>query len=91
MCRSSASSTEIASHTRDNLSVLPAQTYCEEWNRLLDEYLVVVADYLRIESTKLAAAVRGDEFLSDAELDAARKRTDVAREAIKSHVQEHGC
>jgi hypothetical protein len=34
--------------------------------------------------------VRGDEKVSDAELEAALKRTDAAREAIKSHLQEHG-
>ena len=46
---------------------------------------------LKVESEGIAAAVRGNDLLFDAELEAARKKKDAAKEAIKSHLQEHGC
>ena len=73
------------------LNVSPAPIYCAEKMRLLDEFVAAVADYLKIESAKLAAAVRCEEWLSDGELEAARKRKNAAKEAIRSHQQSHGC
>jgi hypothetical protein len=83
--------TAIAPHSRDNPYVSPAPTYCAEKMRLLDEFVAAVAEYLKIESAKLAAAARCEEWLSDGELKAARKRKDAAKEAIRSHQQAHGC
>ena len=59
--------------------------------RLLDEFVAAVALFLKVESAKLAAAARGQDSLFDGELAAARKRKDAAKEAVKSHHQEHGC
>jgi hypothetical protein len=71
--------------------VSPAPIYCAKKQRLLEEFMAAVADYLKIESAKLAAAMRCDDWLSDGELEAARKRKDAAKEAIRSHRQAHGC
>jgi hypothetical protein len=51
--------------------VSPAPSSCTEKIRLLDEFVAAVAEYLKIESARLKAAVLGDEFLFDHELEAA--------------------
>ena len=69
----------------------PPPIYCTEKMRLLDEFVAAVADYLKVESARLKAAVRGDEFLFDGELEAARNRKEAGKEVIRAHHQEHGC
>jgi hypothetical protein len=71
--------------------VSPAPIYCEEKNRLLDEYVAALGNYLKVESAKIATGLRGDDLLFDPEFAAARNRKDAAKETIKSHLQEHGC
>ena len=83
--------TAIALHSRDNLNVSPAPIYCAEKMRLLDEFVAAVAAFLKVESAKLAAVARGQDSLFEGELTAARKRKNAAKEAIRSHHQEHGC
>jgi len=44
-----------------------------------------------MRSAQIAAVKRGDGFLFDGEIEAARERKNDAREAIESHRLEHGC
>ena len=68
-----------------------APIFCREKQRLCDEFLNAVSEYLKIESAILAAAMRDDEFQFDRELEAARTRKNAVKESIKKHQQEHGC
>lgn len=69
----------------------PAPIFCREKQRLCDEFLMAVSEYLKLESARLAAAMRDDEFQLNRELEAARTRKNAAKESIKEHQQEHGC
>ena len=70
---------------------MPRAIYCPEKNRLLEEYTRAVSDFLRMESAKTAALVRGVQVAFDGEFEEARKRKDAAKEAISKHQHEHGC
>ena len=74
----------------DNLRVAPAPIFCKEKARLLDAFVTAVSEYLKVEAAMLAA-VRDEESLFDSELEAARKRKDAAKDAIKAHQKDHGC
>ena len=68
-----------------------AQMYCNKKKCLLDEFTAAVSVYLRLESAQIAAVVRGEDAPFAAELDAARKRKEVAKQAIREHQERHGC
>ena len=65
--------------------------YCPAKKRLLDEFTAAVSEYLRLESAQIAAVVRGEDAPFAAELDAARKRKELTKQAISEHQNRHGC
>ena len=69
----------------------PRPLYCSEKNRLLEEYTRAVSDFLRMQSAKIAALVRGGEVAFEADLEKARKRKHAAKEAIQKHQRKHRC
>ena len=68
-----------------------APTFYAEQHRLLEEFVMAVSEYLRSESVRTGAWAKGGESLFDDDLEAARKRKEGAKEAIRAHQKEHGC
>jgi hypothetical protein len=73
--------------------VAPRPTYCEEKERLVDEYGAAVNEYSRT-----VRALRSNLVLPKAEYDQiqafseeTRVRCEAARAALEQHIAAHGC
>jgi hypothetical protein len=76
---------------RDNLGVLAERIVCAQRRRLVKNFVSAVSEYLRLESSRIAAIKFGDEHLLQSQLEAARKRKEEVKWAIREHQKEHGC
>jgi hypothetical protein len=69
---------------------VPAPQCSEKWN-LLTEFSSAATDYVRLETVELQAVIMGQPACSDAEIEAARLRKDLAKQAIIDHLKTHHC
>jgi hypothetical protein len=69
----------------------PRPAYCIEKCRLLTDFASAVSEYNRMQSSRVAAVLRVEEFLFEAELAQAAMRRDEAKYAVLAHQEEHGC
>lgn len=73
---------------------LPEETACPEKTRLLYRYNSLLAEYSRTVTFLYSriGVLRKDAYREISEFtEAARVRSEEAREALDSHVREHGC
>ena len=71
--------------------MVPAPIFCTERTALLQEFTRAVSEYLRMQSAQASAAMRGEGFLFETEIKAARKPKDQAKRAVEEHQKKHGC
>jgi hypothetical protein len=64
---------------------------CPEKKRLLEEFARAVSDFNRMHSAQFAAALKGEDFPFEKELDEAMTRKLKAKDAVLAHQEEHGC
>jgi hypothetical protein len=64
---------------------------CLEKRRLLQEFVVSASTLNRIENAQVVAALSGDGFQFQAELEQALAHKQKAKYAVLAHQENHGC
>ena len=73
------------------MSTAAAPIFCRERERLLEEFVVAVSAFLKLESAQLQSVAEGGDFNQQADLSAARRRKEQAARQLKEHQAVHGC
>jgi hypothetical protein len=81
-------SQEPAGRTR-----VPAIGFCQEKNRLLDEFLNASREIMALQNEQTQAVIQGDADFPrfDVLLHLAQDRKEIAKYAWIAHVESHGC
>jgi len=69
----------------------PGPAFCQRQQELLLAFSQAVAEYHRIHSAHVAAVLKGDPDLLEAELKATNRRRNQAKDAVVDHRRTHGC
>jgi hypothetical protein len=64
---------------------------CLEKRRLLHEFVASASSLNRIENAQVVAALSGDGFQFEVELEQAVTRKQKAKYTVLAHQEEHGC
>ena len=75
----------------NRMAAAPSAIVCLKKEKLLREFAKAVSDYHRMQSAQLAALLKGQDFMFQAEIAEASDRKEQAKYAILEHRQEHGC
>jgi hypothetical protein len=74
-------------------SLIPDVAFCEEKNRLLDEFLEAIHELTTIQSQQSQAVIEGDPDFTrfDLLLHVAQEKKDKAKYLWIAHVESHHC
>ena len=74
-------------------SRLPEIGFCQEKNRLLDEFLQASREMLALQNEQTQAVIQGDSDFPrfDILIHVAQERKEIAKYAWIAHVESHGC
>ena len=72
---------------------LPQIGFCEEKNRLLDQFLQASREIMALQNDQTQAVIQGDSDFPrfDVLLHLAQERKEIAKYAWIAHVESHGC
>jgi hypothetical protein len=72
---------------------VPEIGFCEEKNRLLDEFLQASREMIALQNEQTQAVISGDDDFPrfDVLIHLAQERKEVAKYAWIAHVDSHGC
>ena len=69
----------------------PSPIFCSEKRRLLEDFQTAVSDCNILQTSQIAALIKGRGMPFEAEIVAARERRDRIKDAILAHQELHGC
>jgi len=72
---------------------VPQIGFCEEKNRLLDQFLQTSREIMALQNDQTQAVIQGDSDFPrfDVLLHLAQERKEIAKYAWIAHVESHGC
>jgi hypothetical protein len=80
-------------HPKPPRARVPEIGFCEEKNRLLDEFLQASREMMALQNQQTQAVIQGDSDFPrfDVLIHLAQERKEIAKYAWIAHVELHGC
>lgn len=84
---------DISQERRPRRTAIPEVAFCEEKNRLLDEFMKTIREITVLQSQQTKAVIEGDPDFPrfDVLLHFAQDRKEKAKYAWIAHVESHHC